>query len=299
MKVGDHIDNLALVLSGGGAKGAFQLGVVNALIQYGIYDNINGLSGTSIGSLNIALIESMGIDKAIDIWKNRLSDIFFSDSINYYEIMNMLKNIKINNPLKNSYLSDRKKLIELFEEFQIHNLSFSDKVLYASVVDISEVPKELRAIRAALSAYDNFPVGKISYLGLNYKSIENVYKILLASSALPLIYETIEINEKYYVDGGLIDNIPIKPLYDYGYKNIIIVSCDYDTSLDSLIQKYPKSNLYLIKPNYDLGDLFNGTLNFNKNKLSQSFELGYKTGMEFSKKFITENQESMFICQEK
>ncbi len=295
MKVGDHIDNLALVLSGGGAKGAFQLGVINALIQYGIYDNISGLSGTSIGSLNIALIESIGIDKTIDIWKNRLSDIFFSDSINYYEIMNMLKNIKINNPLKNSYLSDRKKLIDLFEEFQIHTLSSSDKVIYASVVDISEVPEELRAIRAALSAYDNFPVGNISYLGLNYKSNENVYKILLASSALPLIYETIEINERYYVDGGLIDNIPIKPLYDYGYKNIIIVSCDYDTSPDSLMHKYPKSKLYLIKPNYNLGDLFDGTLNFHKNKLSESFKLGYEIGMKFSKNYVIDNQNSMFM----
>jgi NTE family protein len=280
---------LALVLSGGGAKGAYQLGVVNALMQYGLYDKISGFSGASIGALNIALIESVGIDKAIDTWQNRISDIFFSDSINFYEIMNMLKNIKTNTPLKKSYLCDRKNLVELFEEFQIHTLSASDKVMYASTVDITDVPKELRSIRAALSAYDKLPVGNVSYLALNYKNTENIYKVLLASSALPLIFEPIEINDKHYIDGGLIDNIPIKPLYDYGYKNIIIISCDYDTSLDELQEKFPKSNLYLIKPDYDLGNLFNGTLNFHKNKLSESFELGYKNGMEFSKNFISQS----------
>lgn len=202
--------------------------------------------------------------------------------------MNMLRSIKTNTPLKKSYLCDRKKLVELFEEFQIHNLSTSDKVMYASSVDITDVPKELRSIRAALSAYDKIPVGKISYLVLNYKNTENLYKVLLASSALPLIFEPIEINDKHYVDGGLIDNIPIKPLYDYGYKNIIVISSDYKTSLDDLKEKFPKSNLYLIKPNYDLGNLFNGTLNFNKNKISQSISHGYKDGMEFSKNFISQ-----------
>ena len=277
---------MALVLSGGGAKGAYQLGVINALIQYGIYDKITGFSGSSIGALNIALVESIGIDKAIDTWKNRVSDIFFSDSINFYEIMNMLRNIKTNTPLKKSYLCDRKKLVELFEEFKIHNLSASNKVMYASSVDITDVPKELRSIRAALSAYEKIPVGKITYLSLNYKSAENLYKVLLASSALPLVYEPIEINDKYYIDGGLIDNIPVKPLYDYGYKNIIIISSDNETSLNDLKDKFPKSNIYLIKPVNDLGNLFNGTLNFNRSKILRSINLGYKDGMEFSKKFI-------------
>lgn len=286
--MGDCIENLSLVLSGGGAKGAYHLGVINALIQYGLYDKITGFSGTSIGALNIALIESVGIDKAIDTWQNRVSDIFFSDSINFYEIMNMLRSIKSNTPLKKSYLCDRKKLVDLFKEYQIHNLSASNKVMYASSVDITDVPKEFRSIRAALSAYDKIPVGKISYLPLNYKSNENIYKVLLASSALPLIFEPIEINGKYYVDGGLIDNIPIKPLYDYGYKNIIIISSDYKTSFDELKEKFPKSNLFLIKPDYDLGNLFDGTLNFNKNKISQLISNGYKDGIKFSKKFVSQ-----------
>lgn len=234
----------------------------------------------------MALIESVGIDKAIDVWQNRVSDIFFADSINIYEILNMLRSIKTNTPLKKSYLCDRRKLVELFEEFQVGNLSASDKVMYASGVDITDIPKELRGIRAALSAYDKIPVGKVSYLNLNYKSKENVHKILLASSALPLVFEPIEINEKYYIDGGLIDNIPIKPLYDYGYKDIIVISNDNETSLYELKEKFPNSNIHLIKPDHNLGDLFNGTLNFNKHKIAHSISLGYKDGMKFSKEFI-------------
>ncbi len=274
------------MLGGGGAKGAYQIGAINALHQYNLYDKITGFSGASIGALNMALVESTGIDSAMDIWMNKVSKIFFSDSVNIYEVMNMLKSIKSNTPLKKSYLCDREKLIELFDELKIENLSFSDKVMYADCVDITEIPKELRSIKAALGVYEKIPVGRISYFPINHKSKENIYKILLASSALPLVYEPVEINKRYYVDGGLIDNLPVKPLYDYGYRNIIIISCDNNTSLNEFKHKFPQSNLYLIKPSMDLGNLINGTLNFNRNKISHSIKLGYKDTMNLIKKQI-------------
>ncbi|HBB29845.1 MAG TPA: hypothetical protein DC000_11510 [Clostridiales bacterium] len=280
------MENIALVLGGGGAKGAYQIGVIIALSQYDLYNKITAFSGTSIGALNMALIQKVNINEAINIWLNKVGGIFFSDNINVYEVMNMLKSIKMNIPLKKSYLSDREKLIELFEELNIEDLAFSDKKMFAACVDMTEIPSEFRGIKAAIGIYEKRPVGKITYLPLNYKSKENLYKTLLASSALPLIYEPIEINKRYYVDGGLIDNLPIRPLYNYGYKDIIIISCDNDISLNKLKFSFPDSNLYLIKPNFDLGNLISGTLNFNKSKIMQSINLGYRDGMNFMKKLI-------------
>lgn len=232
----------------------------------------------------MALIQSVNIDEAINIWLNKVGKIFFCDNINVYEVMNMLKSIRMNIPLRKNYLYDREKTVELFNELNIEELAYSDKIMYAACVDVTEIPQEFRYIEAAIGIYEKKPVGKITYLPLNYKSKDNIYKTLLASSALPLIYEPIEINKRYYVDGGLIDNIPVKPMYDYGYKDIIIISCENDTSLSKLKLKFPNSNLYLIKPNADLGNLINGTLNFNRNKISQSINLGYKDGMSFMKK---------------
>ena len=48
-------ENFGLVLSGGGAKGAYEVGVWKALDDYGITDEIKVISGSSVGALNAAL----------------------------------------------------------------------------------------------------------------------------------------------------------------------------------------------------------------------------------------------------
>ena len=277
------------MLGGGGAKGAYEIGVINALHQHDLYKNITAFSGNSIGALNMALIQKVSSNEAINIWLNEVGNIFFTNNINIYEVMNMLRSVKMNIPLKKTHLYSRDKLIKLFNKLSIEDLSFSKKILFAACVDMTEIPEEFRSIKATIGFYEKKTVGKIAYLPLNYKDKEIVYKTLLASSAIPLIYDPVEINKRYYVDGGLIDNLPIKPLYDYGYKDIIAISCDNDISLNKLKSKFPHSNLHLIKPKMNLGNMFNGTLNFNRNKVSQLINLGFKDGTNFIKNMSLDN----------
>lgn len=58
-----------LVLSGGGAKGAYQIGCWRALKEIGITD-YSALAGTSVGALNAALISQSKYEAAYNIWKN-------------------------------------------------------------------------------------------------------------------------------------------------------------------------------------------------------------------------------------
>ena len=58
----------ALVLQGGGTKGAYQVGVWKALKELGI--NVKAISGASIGSLNGALILQDNINQMIDLYEN-------------------------------------------------------------------------------------------------------------------------------------------------------------------------------------------------------------------------------------
>ena len=58
----------ALVLSGGGTRGAYQVGVWKAIQDLGI--KVKAIAGTSIGSLNGALILQGDTDGMIDIYKN-------------------------------------------------------------------------------------------------------------------------------------------------------------------------------------------------------------------------------------
>ena len=57
-----------LVLEGGGAKGAYQIGAWKALLEAGV--KIKGVSGTSVGALNGALICMGNLEKAEEIWQN-------------------------------------------------------------------------------------------------------------------------------------------------------------------------------------------------------------------------------------
>ena len=57
-----------LVLEGGGAKGAYQIGAWKALREAGI--KIRGVAGTSVGALNGALICMDDLEQAERLWKN-------------------------------------------------------------------------------------------------------------------------------------------------------------------------------------------------------------------------------------
>ena len=52
---------------------------------------------------------------------------------------------------------------------------------------------------------------------------EEIKDIVLASSAMPIIYPTKQIKENDYVDGGFLDNTPVRPLVELGLKEIVVV----------------------------------------------------------------------------
>ena len=59
--------NVGLVLSGGGAKGAYQIGMLRALEELGISRQISVISGTSIGAFNALAYAVGGTEKMRDI----------------------------------------------------------------------------------------------------------------------------------------------------------------------------------------------------------------------------------------
>ncbi|MBQ2080829.1 MAG: patatin-like phospholipase family protein, partial [Treponema sp.] len=53
-------ENIGLCLSGGGAKGAYEIGVMKAIEEKNLSPNIKSISGTSVGALNGTLFASVG-----------------------------------------------------------------------------------------------------------------------------------------------------------------------------------------------------------------------------------------------
>lgn len=64
--------NIGLVLSGGGAKGAYQVGVWKAMEEYGLTDNVKVAAGTSVGALNAALFANISTLEAEQLWREKI-----------------------------------------------------------------------------------------------------------------------------------------------------------------------------------------------------------------------------------
>ncbi|MCK5638758.1 MAG: patatin-like phospholipase family protein [Flavobacteriaceae bacterium] len=115
----------------------------------------------------------------------------------------------------------------------------------------------------------------------------NLHSSVIASASIPIVFQPIKINNKLYIDGGLFNNLPIQPIIEKGYKNIIGIHADnykhsdkndtYDIAekvFASILKHNVKPNLakcnYVIEPS--LGKKY-GTLDFKKMK--ELSEIGY------------------------
>lgn len=145
----------ALVLDGGGARGAYQIGAWKALRESGV--KINAVAGTSVGALNGALICMGDLEKAEKVWR----EIAFSKVMDVddtwmerlfdgenkvgevlHEFWNVLKEGGVDvTPLRNLIHEniDEKKIRESGMEFCILTFSITDfKEMDLSIHDIPE-----------------------------------------------------------------------------------------------------------------------------------------------------------------
>ena len=255
---------IGLVLPGGGGKGAYQIGVFKALEELGIKKHIKYVSGTSIGSLNSLLFMQGDLIIAEEVWKNISSEkILPTDNIDLMKRGLMLsfgaKNlnfIKKHMPsaLQSGNLS-REGLLEISDKYlNSEKMCSSGIVNYATCTDIESL--------------------KAEYFKYDVNNIEEVKKIFLATSALPAIYEPEEINGKYYIDGGLVNNIPIQPLYGEGCDIIIVAHLSKDFPVNK--SEYPNTKIIEIFPSYMEEGVLKGTLNFSKETLNSRIVRGYK-----------------------
>ena len=234
-----------LVLAGGGAKGAYQVGVLKALSEAGLLDDVGYISGDSIGAINAMLYSIGDIPSMYDTWEN----------INMPEVFESGMDLFSDNPRLFSRNKVQNMMNLLLTRDKVENLPY---VIYAGVTRLEN------------GAY--YP----EYMKLNGKSKEEMIQILLASSAIPIVYEAVRINGKDYLDGGLTDNEPIKPLYDLGIRRFIIIGLNSAKTFN--YSKYPDAECFVIYPSHDLGDLLSGTMNYETTAKHFRQMLGEKDG---------------------
>ena len=195
----EYRPKVALVLSGGGAKGAAHIGVLKALEKYKV--PVDYVVGTSVGSI-VGAMYSVGytpeqIEELVlnldfmDLFSNEedrtLKDI--SDKIVYAE-----RPIKITID-KNNEIHFPKGFVDgeyLYLEFK----KIFDRA--GNITDFDKLPIPYRAITTDLNT------GK--EVVINHGDLA---KATLMSMAIPSVLVPVENHGKYYVDGGVTDNFPI------------------------------------------------------------------------------------------
>lgn len=250
----------ALTLAGGGGKGAYEIGVWQALREIGLEKNLIAVSGSSSGALNAALISLNEFDKAKTIWSSIMPKQFLD--INYDTIIGPL-NTLVKRTLT-AGLCSRDGLIEIIDKYL--NLEQLAGARIPAYVSISRYSSD------CIDCLSEKP--QIEYISLSEVSPDDAGQFLLASSAMPYIYPPEIIHGNVYRDGGLADNVPIYPMTSVGADNLIVVKLEPDDKVDTSLYSKFKEVVEII-PSREIGDLFDGTLEFTNRNVMFRMLLGY------------------------
>lgn len=294
--------NTGLVLSGGGGRGSYEVGVVKYLFEQGIYPGI--IAGTSVGAINGAAIASgMSIEDIAKLWLSIKAK-------NVYQYS-----------LKDSFRSFFKP--HMSSIFDSHPL----EILINQYIDFerlkrSEVQLFITAVNVATGHLEVF------------RNQEITSKHLVASASIPIIFPCVKIGSSSYWDGGIIANTPITPVLEKGAKEIYTIILaphgndvnymqpknkieamerlldftlmgSFSTIFNSLspervsqchyrIKKkgYGSSNLYLIEPKVPMG--LNSVLNFTEKQSVDFMQKGYRDAKDSLESLLSSKKRRFF-----
>ena len=240
----------AIVLSGGGAKGSYQLGVWKALRKLKIKYDI--VTGTSVGALNGVMMVQGDYKTALKFWS----------SIDYKMLFNKdFKKVK-----ENIYLTYIKGFITE-GGMDITNLEtaldevFDENKFYNSNINFGIV------------VY-NWTEKKSETITKNNISKEDIKDYIIASATCFPAFKMKKIDQEKYIDGGIYDNLPINLAIDLGADKIIAV----DLKAIGIKQevKQPEKIMTIISPKNDIGAM----LEFDKKIARKNIRYGYNDTMK-------------------
>lgn len=313
------MSKVALVLSGGGAKGAFQFGAIK-YIEEGIkkkYSNFQYkiIAGVSVGALNAVMLAMDKFNDLEEIWNTISADQVYQGSLNWTAAIKIIfgaRSIMSNKPL-------------------------AEKL--SKIISLKDVKTDRYDLR----------IGVVSLISGDYKAFspldfdndEDFRSAILASTAIPVIWEPVEKirlkNNLYFeeaVDGGIRNVSPLGDVLDEDPTDVIIINCNPENlssdvnsvkdilsiakrsltditineifrsdvnfflKINNLVEQakkhgidlykddnqteaYKAFNSVLIEPANDLGD----TLDFSQGTVKERMRVGYETAEESFKNY--------------
>jgi NTE family protein len=182
----------AFVLGGGGHLGAYQVGMLRALIERGVRPNV--VVGTSVGAVNGAAIAADPSVKTVaaleSVWLKMDSEPVFANSLfaGLARLARSRTHLQSLDPVRE--LLERTLPVRRFDELQVHF--------------------ECAAACIERAAEHWFTTGSL-------------IEAILASSAVPGVLPPVEIDGEHFVDGGIVNSIPVERAVQLGADVIYVM----------------------------------------------------------------------------
>ena len=250
----DLTKEYGLVLDGGGARGAYQIGAWKALKEAGV--KISAVAGTSVGALNGALICMDDLEKAEKIWSemefSRVMSVdddwmrqFFQGEQKLGDILAELGRVFRDGGVDAAPL--RKLIHENVDEEKIRGCGKEFFIVTFSLTDMKELE---------LSVSD-IPEGRLE-------------DFLLASAYLVGFKNEPMEDGKRYIDGGIFNNVPADVLVEKGYTDLIEIRI-YGPGREPRVSLPEDGEMYQIGPRVKLGSI----IEFERERSRQNMKIGY------------------------
>lgn len=257
----------AVVLSGGGAYGAYEVGVLKALLtgqtaQSGSAEiDPDVYTGTSVGAINAAVMVSQrGMDvpvsKAVafleDAWLNLIADSpqtcgngafrFRGDLLRYLNpqcLANPVQSVaELNSDgayLARDFLKRSLNFFQSSGSIETRALEFLDLSAFVSSEPLSQLIRRIisleavqRSDKALRVVAANWATGEVRVFENKDMTDEDGYQAILASAAIPGFFQPQYIAGEPYVDGGVVMNTPLKCALQAGATILHVIYLDPD-----------------------------------------------------------------------
>ena len=249
------MEKLALVLSGGGSKGAYEIGVYKALKKLG--KDIKIVTGTSIGAINGVFVAQRDLKGALKFW-NRVNFKTIYDE-NEFPPLEEEKISKVYLQYAKGFINegglDIYKMKEMFKDF------FKPYSFFNSNIDYGLVTYNLTKRKPVLITKKDL-------------TEENIKDYVLASASCYPAFKPYLINNEMHVDGGYYDNLPINLAIDLGATEVIAVDLRAIGFKKNIKDK--SVDITYITPNNKIGSF----LVFDKTQAKKAIKLGYNDTMK-------------------
>jgi NTE family protein len=183
---------VAFVLGGGGILGAHEVGMLRALAESSIEPDL--ILGTSIGAINGALFAATpsleGVERLTRLWReSNVSDVSPGS------VIRRISTLARSGTHLESLEDARARLVEALPVQRVEDLQVRFQCVAASIE------------RAAEHWFESGPLADV----------------VLASCAVPGILPPVEIGDEHFIDGGIVNSIPVARAVELGAKKVYVL----------------------------------------------------------------------------